>query len=147
MEQGKEISIIKDLFRQIPSMLESKQSALVLHDLFLQVDRATGELQVYGDGDSLLASKVIFSWIEEGATEPDERVIGQLRGIVQDLQQEEYFEQSCFDQPFSVQLVHDDFSLIEELLFIDGAIVRIDDPLLKGYSEELDKFISELLAD
>lgn len=41
----------------------------------------------------------------------------------------------------------EDFELIEELLFLDDDLVRLDDPLLQGYDKDLDEFIAKILAE
>ncbi|MDY6122168.1 MAG: hypothetical protein SPI72_03730 [Porphyromonas sp.] len=147
MEQSKEVSFIKDLFRQITERMEGEHSASVLHDLFIQIDSSRGELQIYGDEDHLLASKVIFSWIHEDTSEPKPQSLAQLRQAVAELQKECYFDGTLFDYPLSVQLVGEDFELIEELLFLDDDLVRLDDPLLQGYDKDLDEFIAKILAE
>ena len=50
-------------------------------------------------------------------------------------------------KPFSISLTDEDFSVIEELLFLDDETLRLDDPLLKNLDADLDEFLSELLSD
>ena len=57
------------------------------------------------------------------------------------------FDNSCFLQPFSVSLTDENFSVIEELLFLDDENLRLDDPLLKDLDAELDDFLAKLLSD
>ena len=49
--------------------------------------------------------------------------------------------------PLSVSLTVEDFVVIEELLFIDDDVLRLDDPLLKDLDADLDDFLANLLAD
>ena len=53
----------------------------------------------------------------------------------------------CFLKPFSVSLTDEDFSVIEELLFLDDENLRLDDPLLKDLDADLDDFLAKLLSD
>ena len=46
-------------------------------------------------------------------------------------------------KPLSVSLTDEDFVVIEELLFIDDDVLRLDDPLLKDLDADLDDFLSE----
>ena len=52
-----------------------------------------------------------------------------------------------FMKPLSVSLTDEDFVVIEELLFIDDDMLRLDDPLLKDLDADLDDFLANLLAD
>lgn len=149
MKFEKEKELLKGMFLSIADD-ENEKFVSSIHDLFIQVDQATGEVQVYDDNDKLLASKVIYKWIiEEDAKneEVSQDIIATLKDLMRELQEEEYFDSLLFETPLSVQLVRSDFSVIEELLFVDDDIMLVSDPLLKGVDEDLDKFISKLLAD
>ncbi|MBF1395899.1 MAG: hypothetical protein HXN19_03200, partial [Porphyromonas sp.] len=50
-------------------------------------------------------------------------------------------------RPFSIELIRPDFSVIEDLLFLDEDLIKIEPPLLDGVGEELDRFLDELLED
>ncbi|MFC4666053.1 hypothetical protein [Falsiporphyromonas endometrii] len=149
MKFEKEKELLKGMFLSIADD-ENEKFVSSIHDLFIQVDQATGDVQVYDDNDKLLASKVIYKWIvEEDAKneEVSQDIIATLKDLMRELQEEEYFDSLLFETPLSVQLVRSDFSVIEELLFVDDDIMLVSDPLLKGVDEDLDKFISKLLAD
>lgn len=149
MKFEKEKELLKGMFLSIADD-ENEKFVSSIHDLFIQVDQATGEVQVYDDNDKLLASKVIYKWIIEEDAKNEEvlqDIIATLKDLMRELQEEEYFDSLLFETPLSVQLVRSDFSVIEELLFVDDDIMLVSDPLLKGVDEDLDKFISKLLAD
>ena len=57
------------------------------------------------------------------------------------------FDVPRFMKPLSVSLTDEDFVVIEELLFIDDDMLRLDDPLLKDLDADLDDFLANLLAD
>ena len=57
------------------------------------------------------------------------------------------FDVPRFMKPLSVSLTDEDFVVIEELLFIDDDMLRLDDPLLKDLDADLDDFLAKLLSD
>lgn len=148
MKFEKEKELLKDMFRSIAENQEEMFGS-AMHDLFIQLDRSTGEVQVYDENDQLLASKAIYRWIDEENPDAEipKEVIDTLKTALSELKEEEYFDNLMFETPLNVQLVSPDFSVIEDLLFIDDDIMLVSDPLLKGLDEDLDKFILKLLAD
>ena len=74
-------------------------------------------------------------------------LIALLRSVTTSLAARQAFDQPNISKPFSVSLVDDDFSIIEELLFLDDDTFRLDDPLLKDLDSDLDSFLNDLLAD
>ena len=63
------------------------------------------------------------------------------------LEQKGFWDRPCFVRPFSIELIRPDFSVIEDLLFLDEDLIKIEPPLLDGVGEELDRFLDELLED
>ena len=70
-----------------------------------------------------------------------------MRELVTRLEQKGLWSKEVFARPFSIELVRSDFSVIEELLFLDEDLVKLSTPLLDGLGKELDKFLGELLED
>ena len=97
---------------------ESPIAGRSINDLFLQADCDTGVLRLFDDEDQ-----------------------------VPRLEQKGFWDRDCFARPFSIELVRPDFTVIEELLFLDEDLIKLDAPLLEGLNEELDKFLGDLLAD
>ena len=132
--------------------LVSEESPIIsrpLTDLFLLADCATGTLHLYDDEDKEISHVSVFAWAETGTeSEPSEVAIETLRragerasskkasGIV-----------PASARPFSIELIRPDFSVIEDLLFLDEDLIKIEPPLLDGVGEELDRFLDELLED
>ena len=75
------------------------------------------------------------------------QVAAELKSALAALAAKQVFEKPCFLKPFSVSLTDEDFSTLEELLFIDDENLRLDDPLLKNLDAELDDFLEKLLSD
>ncbi|MBR5298525.1 MAG: hypothetical protein IKU29_11765 [Parabacteroides sp.] len=118
-------------------------------DLYVQVDAESGELQIYDEGESLVEKTIIFDWVgaknEKGQF--TQQVIAILKAVLAVLVTKDVFENPCFLKPFSVSLTNDDFSVIEELLFLDDENLLLDDPLLKDLDADLDDFLTKLLSD
>ena len=119
-----------------------------LTDLFLLADCATGTLHLYDDEDKEISHVSVFAWAETGTeSEPSEVAIETLRELVTRLEQKGFWDRPCFARPFSIELIRPDFSVIEDLLFLDEDLIKIEPPLLDGVGEELDRFLDELLED
>ena len=57
------------------------------------------------------------------------------------------FDAPRFLKPFSVSLTDEDFVVVEELMFLDDDLLRLDDPLLQNLDKDLDDFLAKLLPD
>ena len=127
---------------------ESPIAGRSINDLFLQADCDTGVLRLFDDEDQEISHVPVFAWAETGSAEvPSEEAVETLRELVARLEQKGFWDRDCFARPFSIELVRPDFTVIEELLFLDEDLIKLDAPLLEGLNEELDKFLGELLAD
>ena len=131
--------------------LVSEESPIIsrpLTDLFLLADCATGTLHLYDDEDKEISHVSVFAWAETGTeSEPSEVAIETLRELVTRLEQKGFWDRPCFARPFSIELIRPDFSVIEDLLFLDEDLIKIEPPLLDGVGEELVRFLDELLED
>lgn len=142
-------SVIENTFVATINRLMQSDTERLMNDLSIQVDKESGELQIYDDTETLLGKVVIFSWANN--KEPEgvflKKVSPTLKAVLTVLSVKKAFDKNIFLKPFSVNLVDDEFAVIEELLFLDDEIYRLDDSLLKDLDSELDKFINDLLAD
>ncbi len=119
-----------------------------ISDLFLVADCAEGALLLFGDDDQEICRIPVYSWEGTGTAEsPSAAAIETLREVITRLEQKGFWAQDAFSRPFSIELVRPDFSVIEELLFLDEELIRLDTPLLEGLDEELEAFLSDLLED
>ncbi len=125
----------------------SKTAPIAISDLFVQIDPAAGEVQLFNDKDEELHRVVIYDWIQEGRTEIPSAMKQELRAAVKRLHAARFFDKDQFVRPFSVALTEEDFTIIEELLFIDDELIQLDSALLENLDEELDNFLAELLPD
>ncbi|MCD8265069.1 MAG: hypothetical protein LUD02_13720 [Tannerellaceae bacterium] len=106
-------------------------------------------MQIYDDSEKLIGKTVIFAWVnfKEGEEKFNSIVASSLKAALTILKTKNVFEADCFMHPFSVSYTDEDFLVIEEVLFVDDDMFRLDDPLLKDLDTELDSFINNLLSD
>ncbi len=141
-------SVIENTFTSAIKKLTKRESEDLISDLYVQADGESGELQIFDEDENLLEKVVIFDWINKNNDEHfTKNVIALLKAVLTGLTTKNIFENPCFLKPLSVNLVDEDFVIIEELLFIGDDTFRLDDPLLKDLDEELDEFINDLLSD
>ena len=141
-------SVIESTFDRVINKLASNESNCY-SDLFVQVDSDSGELQIYDEDEKLIEKTIIFDWVNNAVEDEkyDDMVVSPLKSALSVLSTKQAFENACFMKPFSICLVDEDFSVMEELLFLDDENLRLDDPLLKNLDADLDDFLSELLSD
>lgn len=115
----------------------------------MQADAESGELQIYDDDEHLVEKIVIFDWVNSNEEENafNKRVAASVKAVLTILSTKNIFDAPRFMKPLSVSLTDEDFVVIEELLFIDDDVLRLDDPLLKDLDADLDDFLANLLAD
>ena len=115
----------------------------------MQADAESGELQIYDDEEHLIEKIVIFDWVNSNEEENafNKRVAASVKAVLTILSTKNIFDVPRFMKPLSVSLTDEDFVVIEELLFIDDDMLRLDDPLLKDLDADLDDFLENLLAD
>ncbi|MBE6301705.1 MAG: hypothetical protein E7085_07635 [Parabacteroides distasonis] len=142
-------AVIESTFNLAIKKLVAKDTGNSYSDLYVQVDAESGELQIYDESESLVEKTIIFDWVNAKNDNKQfiQQVIATLKAVLAVLVTKNVFENSCFLKPFSVSLTNDDFSVIEELLFLDDENLLLDDPLLKDLDADLDDFLTKLLSD
>lgn len=142
-------TVIESTFSTVLEKLAKEQITGLVNDFHVQVDRESGELSIYDDTESLVEKTVIFDWVN--SQEPEEsftkHAVSIIKAALVSLASKEAFDQPCIAKPFSINLTDEDFTVQEELLFIDDEVLRLDDPLLKDLDAELDDFLEKLLSD
>lgn len=154
MKEDKETGLLEGLFRSLVSKdRDVKISDLTICDLSVHVDCKTAEVTLSDENDRILGSTIIYKWLEQCAnTEIQvDDIKKRVRKVVEMLATESFFDDPLFSMPFSVNFsassTNAEKEEQEEILFVDDEFVRIDDPLLIGLDDELDDFLSKLLAD
>ena len=113
-------------------------------DFYIYVDGNKGDLTIMDDDDNLLARVHILEW--EG--EHDEEVFEkELRNLLGEMHKNGDFENLNIAKPYSFVLTDDDHQSIVDLLIIDDDTIILSEDLLKGFDEEMDEFLKQLLEE
>lgn len=142
-------SLIEKAFTAAVDKLNRDPEGNYISDLYVQIDKDNGELQIYDDEERLIEKVTIFDWANSDLDEEafTKQAIATLKAVLTILSTKKAFECSRLLRPLSVSLTNESFIVIEELIFIDDDMLRLDDPLLKDLDEDLDKFLADLLSD
>lgn len=142
-------SILETTFTSAISKLTAEESNGYYSDLYVQADAESGELQIYDEEERLLDKVVVFDWVGCSCEEDqfNKQVANTVKSVLTLLVAKNVFDNSHIMKPFSVSLTDEDFVVIEELLFLDDEVLRVDDPLLKDLDADLDDFLAKLLSD
>jgi hypothetical protein len=146
---AKEQSLIEETFLSAIKKLTDDESGDFINDLFVQADAESGELQIYDENDNLLEKVVIFDWVNNSDEEDvfNKKVAAAVKASLNNLVTQKVFDNPRFMRPLSISLTDEDFVVIEELLFLDDDMLRLDDPLLKNLDADLNDFLKKLLSD
>ncbi len=141
--------IEKAFMAAIDKLAKEESDGNSVNDLYVQADAGNGEFRIYDEEERLIEKTVIPEW-ENPSDKDDEfnkRVITSVKPVLAALSAKGVFDIPRLVKPLSISLTDEDFIIIEELLFLDENMLRLDDPLLKDLDEDLDNFLDDLLAD
>ncbi|MDR1089993.1 MAG: hypothetical protein LBL79_02865 [Prevotella sp.] len=142
------VSLIKATFQQAIDTLATDYNGSSLTDIFIVVDKESGEVAFYDDEENKVSEIVVFDWVNKVDELEDEAIISVLRDVAAQLDDEDRFSSLDLFKPFSVNYSDDNFSVIEELLLInEDSIVKIDNDLMEKFDREFDEFLDKLLKE
>lgn len=141
-------SLIKNTFQQAIDLLAKDYQGSSLTDIFILVDKESGEVAFYDDEENKVGEIVVFDWVNKVDELDDEKVISVLRNVTEQLDNENMFSSLDLYKPFSVNYADDNYSVIEELLVInEESIVQFDNDLMEKFDREFDEFLDKLLKE
>lgn len=142
-------TVIEAAFQTAIDRLAADTAGNLLSDLYVHVDQETGELQIYDEEEHLIEKTIIYDWVNSQEAEEQfvKRVVGILKNVLATFATKNSFDAPRFLKPFSVSLTDEDFVVVEELMFLDDDLLRLDDPLLQNLDKDLDDFLAKLLPD
>ena len=141
-------SLIKATFQQAIDALATDYKGSSLTDIFVVVDKESGEVAFYDDEENKISEIVVFDWVNKVDDPEDEDIISTLRTVTTQLNDEDMFSSLDLYKPFSVNYSDDSFSVIEELLLInEDSIEKIDNDLMEKFDREFDAFLDKLLKE
>ena len=142
-------TVIEAAFQTAIDRVAADTAGNLLSDLYVQVDQETGELQIYDEEEHLIEKTIIYDWVNSQEAEEQfvKRVVGILKNVLATFATKHRLDAPRFLEPFSVSLTDEDFVVVEELMFLDDDLLRLDDPLLQNLDKDLDDFLAKLLPD
>ena len=141
-------TLIKDTFLTAIDALEKGYKGSSLTDIFITVDKESGEVAFYDDEENKVAEIVVFDWVNKFDDLSDETVISILRDVTEHLDDDDKFSSLDLFKPFSVNYADDNFNVIEELLLInDDSSIKMDNDLLEKFDKQFDEFLDRLLKE
>lgn len=137
-------NIIVDVFK---TKLFRNSPDIVSTDIHIQPLLNDEAVCIYDDNDTLLQS-VRCGWLCDLDRENfyDEFLkISQLS--IRALKDEKFFNGLNILQPFSFVLIDENRETVSDIDIVDEDTIILDDELLKGWEDELDSFIDNLLKE
>ena len=141
-------SLIRSTFVEAIDTLSKDYQGSSLTDVFITVDKESGEVAFYDDEENKVAEIVIFDWVDKVEELSDDKVISILREVTEDLDKEEMFSSLDLYKPFSVNYADDNLEVIEELLLInEDSTIKLDNDLMEKFDREFVDFLNKLLNE
>ena len=141
-------SLIRSTFVEAIDTLSKDYQGSSLTDVFITVDKESGEVAFSDDEENKVAEIVIFDWVDKVEELSDDKVISILREVTEELDKEEMFSSLDLYKPFSVNYADDNLEVIEELLLInEDSTIKLDNDLMEKFDREFDDFLNKLLNE
>ncbi len=141
-------TVVETGLRQAMSQFESANSGDMLSDIYIKIDLENGKLLIFDDMENLLSENNIEVWEDDQNQDAFAGLFLQTtKPVIQDLHKEGLFEKEYIFKPFSINLVDDNFILVEELFFLDDDTLKLDGESLLDLDKELDDFLQNLMKD
>lgn len=142
------LTLVKETFEEAIDILSKEYQGSSLTDVFITVDKESGEVAFYDDEENKVAEIVIFNWVNKVGSLKDSEVISVLRNATEQLDKEDKFLSLDMYKPFSVNYADENMLVIEELLLInEESVVELSNDLLDKLDKEFDDFLDKLLKE
>ena len=138
---------IHEALRKITELYSGEEDQLLSTDFYFQPLQEEGKLIVFNDNDEEIASIDIPEWQEYAPDTFYDVVTAQLTTAIETANTKGDLERLAVWMPYSFVLVDEVRETITDLLLVDDDTLLVKKGLMAGLSEELNKFIEELLAD
>ena len=143
---------IRKILNKSVQHLASDYKGSSLTDIFILVDKDSGELTVYDDENNCITKEVVEVWagLADNAESFDDNdiYVRDLRAVVTEMDMDNEFDVLTIYTPFSINLADEDFVVQEELLLIeDDSLIRIDNEFMQKIDKEFDEFLDRLMNE
>jgi hypothetical protein len=156
-EKSKVQVILESIFVNAIDKLTKADAGYLTGFLYVQLDTASGEIQVYDDRETLLEKNIIFDWADRGGSPEEEQAekgvrsykqqVNSIRAVLTGLKARRIFDNPVFMRPLKVLLVDDDFCEIEQVFTSGSDDSYMEGRLMKNLEQELQNFSKKLFAD
>ena len=136
---------IERAIRKVADKFPTNDETGILTDVHLRVTQDTGELVAFDDDDKEITRCIIEQWIDNKDDNFYEEVAVVLRSVLS--RQKDMIEKMSILKPYSFVLEDDDHEHLAELYLVDDDTAIIDQELMAGLDDDLDKFLENLLKD
>ena len=136
---------IERAIRKVADKFPTNDESGILTDIHLRVTQVTGELVAFDDDDKEITRCIIEQWIDNKDDDFYEGVAVVLRSAL--TKQKDMIEKMSILKPYSFVLEDDDHEHLAELYLVDDDTAIIDQELMAGLDQDLDKFLEDLLKD
>ena len=139
-------SVISCIKEAVSRYIGDSEENEMVTDIHLQPKQDSGELIIYNDDDDELSRTIVEDWVDYDEDDFDTEVERTLRNVLNGMKSDGAFDDLNIMRPYSFVYVDDEKESITELLVMDeNDTVVIDDELMKGLDEDLDKFLNDLM--
>lgn len=139
--------LIKKTFQEAIDNLAKDFQGTSLSNIYILLDRESGELGFYDSEENKVADIVVFDWVDNNDLQ-DEEVVSVLNNVTQQLQDENQFSPLELYVPYTISYVDDSFSAIEDICTIkDDSDIVFENDLMEKFDREFDEFLDKLLKD
>lgn len=143
---------IRETLSEAVLFLSKNYAGSSLTDIFLLIDKDSGELSVFDDEENCITKRIIDAWTDlppkDTECEEDSVYARDLREVITQMDEDDLFAKLNIYTPFSINLADENFIVKEELLLIeDDSLIRIDNEFMERMDKEFDDFLDRLLKE
>ena len=136
-----------EAFRKIVELYTGEEDQLLSTDFYFQPLRESGKLAVSNDNDEEIANVTIPEWKDYAYDIFYDEVTADITTAMEAANTNGDLERLAVWMPYSFVLVDEERETIADLLLVDDDTMLVKKGLMVGLSEELNKFIEDLLND
>lgn len=139
--------LIKNTFQEAIDNLSNDYQGTSLSNIYITVDKESGEVAFYDDEENKVADIVVFDWVDNQKLS-DEAIISLLRNVSEQLDNESKFSPLELYAPYTISYADDNMSVIEEIMTIsDDSDITFESDLMEKFDREFDEFLDKLLKE
>ena len=136
---------IERAIRKTAEKFPANEEASVMTDIHVRVTQETGELMTFDDDDKELTRCVVEEWIDNKDDDFYEAITPIIRRCLS--AQKQLVDAMSILKPYAFVLEDDEHETKAELYVVDDEVAILDQELLPGLDDDLDKCLDDLLKE